>query len=86
MDICRWLFFFAPVRQRVQALSEVKWQKPFLDVMGCGEPIYTVLRQLLLSGCRNPFVSEIRGFLTGNIRLKEASTQEKAIHDSLEVT
>lgn len=67
-------------------MSEVKWQKPFLDVMGCGEPIYTVLRQLLLSGCRNPFVSEIRGFLTGNIRLKEASTQEKAIHDSLEVT
>lgn len=68
------------------SLSEVKWQKLFLDVMGCGEPIYTVLRQLLLSGCRNPFVSEIRGFLTGNIRLKEVGTQEKAIHDLLEVT
>lgn len=67
-------------------MSEAEWRKPFLGVMSCGEPIYTVFRQLLLTGCRNPFVSEIRGFLTGSIRLKEAGTQEKAIHDSLEVT
>ena len=40
----------------------------------------------MLIGRRNPFVSEVRGFLTGRIRLKEVCTQEKAIHDLLEVT
>lgn len=41
----------------------------------------------MLIGRRNPFVSEVRGFLTGRIRLKEVCTQgEKEIYDSLEVT
>lgn len=80
MDICKWLS-----KKKNTALSDAEWRKPFLDVMGYREHLYRV--QAASAHCRrNPFVSEIRGFLTGSIWLKEVCTQEKATCDLLEVT
>lgn len=63
-------------------MSDAEWRKPFLDEMGCGEPIYRVQA----AHCdRDPFVCEIRGFLTGSIRLNKIYTQ-KTTYDLLDVT